>query len=246
MAKALKYLRFAAGCAALVLWILPGALLILFGLRNLAMKIWCRIALFAIGARLRVSGAPPGKGALVAANHSSYVDIFALGSVCPGAFLGKREIAGWPLIGALARLAGVIFVERGRARSSARSLSPVRERLDAGDRVLLFPEGGIIGEGGEVTRFHSMFFDAAAVGANPVVPTAIRYLHPEEPSAWLWRDGETPFGHLVNDLLPADYLTIALVFGQPLSHGPDTGRRDLADAAQKAVEALWLEAKERM
>lgn len=244
MAKAVKYLRFAAGALALALWLLPGSLLILLRLRNLAMMVWCRLALFAIGAKLRVSGASPGPGSLVAANHSSYVDIFALGAVCPGAFLGKSEIAGWPLIGALSRLAGVIFVQRGKARSSSRSLSAVRERLEGGERVLLFPEGGIIGESGEVTRFHSMFFDAAAVGANPVVPTAIRYVHPKEPSAWLWRDGETPFGHLVGNLLPADYITIALVFGQPLSHGPETGRKDLADAAQRAVEALWSGAKE--
>lgn len=236
-------MRLAFGAAGLLLWLLPGLPLALLGARAVAVSVWCRIALWAIGARMTVVGDRPPGGALVAANHSSYVDIFALGAAAPGVFVAKSEIAGWPLIGAVASLAGMIFVTRKNARSAARSLEAVSRRLASGERVLLFPEGGIKSERGEVTRFHSMFFDSAALGGAKVTPAAIRYLRPADPSAWLWIDGETPFGHLKNNLLPADPLEIAVLFGDAIAPGDFDDRKALADAARSAVEKLWNEAE---
>lgn len=245
MGKIAKYTRFAIGALALALWIPPGFLLILGGKRGLAMKVFCRTGLWALSATLRVYGPLPGMGTLVAANHTSYVDIFALGAVAPGAFLAKSEIEGWPLIGWLSRIAGVIFVTRGRGHSSARSLPKVRERIHEGERILLFPEGGIIGKTGEVTRFHSMFFDEDSIGGCPVIPAAIRYLWPKDVAAWLWVEGETPFTHLWSNLLPAEPITIVLNFGEPVMHGVERTRREVADAAQRAVEKLWIEAENK-
>lgn len=235
--------RLAVGAAGLLLWLLPGLPLALLGFRALAVSVWCRIALWAIGANLEVKGRVPPGGALVAANHASYVDIFALGAAAPGVFVAKSEIARWPLIGLAATIAGMIFVTRDRARGAAKSILAVRSRLASGERVLLFPEGGIRSVAGEVTRFHSMFFDRAALGGSKVVPAAIRYLHPADPSAWLWIDGETPFGHLVNSLLPADPLKIAVVFGDELAPDDYGDRKALAEAARSAVEKLWNEAE---
>lgn len=227
----------------LLAWLAPGALLVLAGGRGAAIGVWCRIGLWALGARVTVKGAKAPPGALVVANHSSYVDIFALGAAAPGIFVAKSEIAGWPLIGWVCMLAGVIFVERKRAKRAVGALELVRERLDRGERVLLFPEGGIATVQGEVTRFYTMFFDEAAVGNHLIVPAAIRYVHPADPKAWLWLEGETPFSHLLNNLLPADYLTVAVNFGEPLSREGSKDRKAVADAAHAAVEKLWLEAE---
>jgi 1-acyl-sn-glycerol-3-phosphate acyltransferase len=49
---------------------------------------------------------------LYISNHISYLDIFVLGSILPGTFIAKSEIAKWPLFGQLARLQNSLFIER--------------------------------------------------------------------------------------------------------------------------------------
>ncbi|MFI5015005.1 MAG: lysophospholipid acyltransferase family protein, partial [Hyphomicrobiales bacterium] len=51
---------------------------------------------------------------LVASNHVSWLDIVVLGGLVPLSFVAKSEVAGWPIIGTLARLQRAIFVDRTR------------------------------------------------------------------------------------------------------------------------------------
>ena len=55
---------------------------------------------------------------LFAANHISYTDITVLGSVIPGSFIAKAEVANWPFFGWLAKLQRSVFVDR-KMRSTA-------------------------------------------------------------------------------------------------------------------------------
>ena len=50
-------------------------------------------------------------GAIVA-NHSSWLDIFALNAAQRVYFVAKSEVAGWPGIGWLARATGTVFIAR--------------------------------------------------------------------------------------------------------------------------------------
>lgn len=101
----------------------------------------CRGALLILGLRVRVEGRPMrGAGALVA-NHSSWLDILVLNAQAPVVFVAKSEVASWPGIGWLARATGTLFVRRearGEVAAQARTLA---ERLRAGERIVLFPEG---------------------------------------------------------------------------------------------------------
>ena len=74
-----------------------------------------RLACAALGVEVRVHGRPPGKR-LIVANHVSWLDILVLGSIEPMTFLAKREIGAPALGGRLARLQGIIFVDRRRRR----------------------------------------------------------------------------------------------------------------------------------
>lgn len=68
-------------------------------------------ALFGIRVHLHGSLSPK-RPLMLVSNHSSYVDIFVLGSRLPIAFTPKKEIASWPIIGYCCKLAGCVFVER--------------------------------------------------------------------------------------------------------------------------------------
>jgi len=235
----LKTLRLWTGFCAMVLMLGPGCLLALLGMRNAAMSLWCSIGLWALGVTVRVSGPLPRGGSLVVANHASYLDILILGAVCPGSFVAKSEVRDWPLIGLAGRLAGVLFVNRERARSSSAALKLLERRLDKGERILLFPEGGINGKNGEVTPFRTMFFAGAASGGHPVAPTAIRYVYPVDPRVWAWTDDSNPLSHALKNLLPADYVRAAVHFGEPLGVGEGEGRKELALRANAEVKRLW-------
>lgn len=134
----------------------------------------CRI----LGFRIRVIGAPTStRPVLFAANHVSYSDITMLGSVIPGSFIAKAEIAGWPFFGWLAKLQRSVFVDR-RVGSTVAQRDAISTRLAAGDALILFPEG-TSGDGNRVLPFKSALFAAAQpskkLPAAIVQPVSIAY-----------------------------------------------------------------------
>lgn len=91
-------------------------------------------------------------------NHISYLDIFVLGGI-RAYFIAKSEVAGWPLLGKLARFQNTLFIERkpSRARQQLEYLST---HLDDGNSLILFPEGTST-NGVHVEPFKSSLFEAA-------------------------------------------------------------------------------------
>ena len=110
-------------------------------------------------------------------NHTSYFDIVALGSVLPGSFVAKVEVRGWPLFGFMARLQRTVFVER-RRDATAKHRDEMVARMEAGDSLILFPEG-TSSDGNRVLPFKTAFFGIAEkpIGGRPltVQPVSIAY-----------------------------------------------------------------------
>ncbi len=154
--------------AAIVLWTLPAAaiqagMLVLPGRGKIvfARLYWaslCRL----LGLRVRVIGQPArggGRPVVFASNHSSWLDILALGGVLEGCFIAKEEVGRWPVIRTVARLGRTVFVTR-RPAETGRERNAMRDRLDAGDNLILFPEG-TSSDGSRVLPFRSVFFSVA-------------------------------------------------------------------------------------
>jgi 1-acyl-sn-glycerol-3-phosphate acyltransferase len=133
----------------------------------------CRI----LGLRVRRVGHPSdARPVLFAANHISYLDVTALGSLLPASFIAKTEVRRWPLFGWLARLQRSVFVDR-RVRSTAQQRDSIASRLAAREALILFPEG-TSGDGNRVLPFKSALFsvaDHAATGPVMVQPVSIAY-----------------------------------------------------------------------
>jgi 1-acyl-sn-glycerol-3-phosphate acyltransferase len=112
---------------------------------------------------------------LYVANHVSYLDVPALGTLLDATFVAKSEVAAWPLFGWLARLSRTIFIQRSPRQADAeRDL--LAARLRAGDNVVLFPEG-TTSDGTGLLPFKSSLFSAVGDGgATPwVQPVSIAY-----------------------------------------------------------------------
>ncbi len=128
-----------------------------------------------LGFRLRVVGAdrvPLTGGVLLAANHSSYLDIPMLGLGLPrqADFMGKVELFRHPASGWLYRRLGAFAVDRGqRAREG---LKEGVRRLRAGRLVVIFPEGGRSDDGRLRNGLPGIGYMVAESGC-PVVPAYI-------------------------------------------------------------------------
>lgn len=124
-----------------------------------------RWMIWVAGFRIRIHGTVPSSGpTLVVSNHASYLDILILGSLLRGSFVSKSEVAGWPGIGFVTKLGRTVFIGRNR-NGSDQERNVVRDRLEEGDVLVLFPEG-TSNDGNRVLPFKSTLF---AVAETPVV-----------------------------------------------------------------------------
>ena len=126
--------------------------------------VWSRVVMRLFGFDIRersVSGPESGPRAprVIVSNHLSYLDIPVLLSRGPCIFLGKKEIASWPLIGCIAKTAGIVLVDRDSLFGRARSLLELQTRLQSGMDVVIFPEGTTSLEG--PVRGLSSFYQGA-------------------------------------------------------------------------------------
>lgn len=120
-----------------------------------------RVFLRIFGIRVHVRGEiAPGGGVLIAANHSSWIDILTVSSVAPISFIAKSEVDTWPGFGLLARLQQTIYVARDRRSKTAEQRDEIKERLGRGDTIVLFPEG-TSSDGNRVLTFKSALMSAA-------------------------------------------------------------------------------------
>ncbi|RSM83158.1 1-acyl-sn-glycerol-3-phosphate acyltransferase [Kibdelosporangium aridum] len=142
---------------------------------------WFRRIARAFGVRIEVHNgrvlreyADADRGALVASNHISWLDIVAVNAVQPMRAQGKKEVADWPIIGKLATAARTVYLDRENLRSLPIAVDELRKAMRGGSLVNVSPEGTTwcgLASG----RFRPAMFQAAIDADVPVIPFVIRY-----------------------------------------------------------------------
>jgi 1-acyl-sn-glycerol-3-phosphate acyltransferase len=207
--------------------------------RRLCTRYWARSLLTVMSGRVESHGPAPEPPFFLVTNHLSYIDVLVLASQVDGVFIAKSEAATWPLIGAMCRSVGTLFVDRRVHRDLPRVIAAIDRTLANGQGVVLFPEGTSTG-GAEVARFHPSLLEVAARAAYPVSYASLGYTTPQGATpahlavCW-WGDMELP-GHLWNLLAePGFHATIA--FGDERIQDED--RKRLAAQLWRAVDGLF-------
>ncbi|WP_406870299.1 lysophospholipid acyltransferase family protein [Thioclava sp. 'Guangxiensis'] len=195
------------------------------------------VAILGIGVTIR--GRPMRHAGAVVCNHGSWFDILALNAASNVFFVAKSEVAGWPGIGFLARIAGTVFIRRD-PREAAAQARLFETRIRAGHRLLFFPEG-TSSDTRRVLPFKSTLFQAFFTedlrARMWVQPVSLRYHAPsgEDPRFYGWW-GDMAFAPHLEKLLKARRGgRITLVFHPPLAVAAHRDRKALAAACEAAV-----------
>ncbi len=191
-----------------------------------------------LGIRLQTEGEAIAPGAMLVANHISWVDIFVINAVAPSAFVSKAEVRNWPLIGWLAARNDTIFLRRG-SRGHARIINAeTAARLNAGRNVAIFPEGTTT-DGSRVLHFHGALLQPAIASGNAVQPLALVYLDRNGRSSRAPAyDGDTSLGRCLAAIVAERELVACVRAAVPLPTVAGVDRRQLANVARATIVAL--------
>jgi 1-acyl-sn-glycerol-3-phosphate acyltransferase len=189
-----------------------------------------------LGLRVTIEGKPAKRDVLYVSNHISWLDILAVGGTAPVRFIAKDQIAGWPLVGKLAKLGGTVFVARERRGATREQADTIVTALGEGRPVMLFAEGGT-GDGSVVRPFRPSLFASAVEAGIPVQPVAIDY-GPDR-MRFAWPPGMSFADEAKRMLNRAEPVPVTLRFLAPLDpHQLD--RKALAARSQDAIAAALI------
>ena len=198
---------------------------------------WAQRLLKVLGVRAQLAPAPslPG-GALLVCNHVSWLDIYLIYAAQRVHFVSKAEVRTWPVAGWLAHKIGTLFIERGRRADTARINAEMRDLMQDGAWVAVFPEG-TTSDGRALRRFMPSLLQPAVQLNCPVVPAALRYrtLDGEYSAAPAYIDGVSMWQSL-KQIVSEPGLVAELQFGEPIL--PDGHRRELAALAEAVTAGL--------
>ena len=213
--------------------------------------IFHRCVLSIIGVRFHIEGKLSDKRPLLlVSNHLSWLDIVVLGATGPLSFVAKSEMAGWPVLGLLAKLQRTVFIKRELRSTSGQQANDIADRMSAHEVMVLFPEGTTT-DGNQLAQFKTPLFEAAkiALAQSPVEtatvqPVAIEYtrLHglpigrDRRPHvAW---PGEIGLGESLFPLIREGALDVCIHFGSPIELSETSNRKIIASEAVKAIRSM--------
>jgi 1-acyl-sn-glycerol-3-phosphate acyltransferase len=203
--------------------------------RHALNRAWSLKMLRLCGMRLVVhnDGVRLDRGALVVANHISWIDIYVINAWRPTPFVSKAEIRHWPVVGWLAQQLDTVFIQREKRSDAKRIMHELAERLSAGELMCVFPEGTTT-NGLALLPFHANMFQAAVSAAAPVQPVCIMYEDAQgrQSTAPAYID-DLSLADSLNLLLRGTPLTAHVYVGEPLAPGAD--RRTLAAQAEEVI-----------
>lgn len=208
-------------------------------------RLWSRSCCRLVGLNVRRYGRLVDRQpALLVANHVSYVDMPVIAAHADVIFVAKREVAGWPLFGLIARVARTIFIDRVPTQA-ARQCRLMRKRLARGENLLLFPEG-TSSDGSDLLPFKTSLFEAAHDAGNglsvPVQPLSLAYVGfrdgttfaPEERGLYAWHGDATMLPHLWR-MLQHPGAEVVIHFHPPVRSEDFASRKDLAEYARRMI-----------
>ncbi len=251
----IRVIFFALAFVALTLVLVPLQLIGLafdLRLRRSIPHVYHRALCALIGVRIREIGyRSTTSPALILSNHVSWLDICVISALTPVVFVAKNEVAGWPVLGWLAKLQRTIFINRQARHKTGEATAEIAGRLLGGDAVVLFAEG-TSSDGTRVLPFRSALVGAVhrALGDSThpthvaVQPMSLAYVgfggvpmgrSLRERVAW-YGDAEL-LPHLLA-VLSSGAVDVTVSWGEATAYDIGADRKAIAREAEKSVRRM--------
>ncbi|MBX2922204.1 MAG: 1-acyl-sn-glycerol-3-phosphate acyltransferase [Chitinophagaceae bacterium] len=140
-------------------------------------KAWMQLFLFLVGCRLIVKGKEhfkKGENYIVTSNHNSYMDVPLTTPFIPGPnkTIAKAELAKVPLFGLIYQR-GSILVDRKSEKSRKDSFGKMKEVLQQGLHMCIYPEGTRNKTAEPLKPFHDGAFKLALDTGKSIIPVLL-------------------------------------------------------------------------
>jgi 1-acyl-sn-glycerol-3-phosphate acyltransferase len=137
---------------------------------------WAKSIAWLFGIRVQTTGSYPDHcdRLMIVANHFSYLDIPVLVAALPLQlhFVAKAELLRFPFFRHFFRTMD-IAIPRSSAQGSMKAYQRVQEFWKSGSAVVVFPEGGILGQAPAMTAFRPAPFAVALQQGATVLPVSL-------------------------------------------------------------------------
>ncbi|MEO0575318.1 MAG: lysophospholipid acyltransferase family protein [Pseudomonadota bacterium] len=206
--------------------------------RVLHFNVWSRGVCRLLGGRTNIVGTPPAAPFFLVSNHLSYLDILVLAQYLPCRFVAKSDVARWPVVGYLTRIADTLYINRTRRADIPRANAAIHNALLSGDSVALFPEG-TSSNSDWALPIKAPLLQVAADNGIDVHTAAIRYdTHPSDipAQASICYFGDDVFGQHIWRLFHLRGFTTTLRFCEQPVSGSD--RKTLAANVEDSIHSL--------
>jgi 1-acyl-sn-glycerol-3-phosphate acyltransferase len=140
-------------------------------------RVWMDIFLGLVGCTLKIQGREyfeRGKTYIVVCNHNALIDVPVSSPGIPGGnkTIAKAEMAKIPLFGLIYKT-GSILVDRKNEKSRRESFAKMKEVLDMGLHMCIYPEGTRNTSTEPIKPFHDGAFRLAVTNGNSIIPMII-------------------------------------------------------------------------
>lgn len=153
-------------------------------------RLWAILVFFGSGFRLKFEGnlkLDPHKSYMLISNHTSIVDIMVMAVIHPNhpvVFVGKEELSKLPIFGTIYKRI-CIMVDRSDQKSKARVFRLAKEKIELGNSIVIFPEGGVSDDANLVLdKFKDGAFTIATITDLPIAVYAFKGLKEMFPFSW--------------------------------------------------------------
>lgn len=204
-------------------------------------RMWPRVFLTGVGAIAGLHITRRGKrvpGALLLANHVSWLDIPALSQTANSAFVAHDGLAGHGFLKWMCETNETVFIARHRRSDVSRQAEDIRAAMNHGGTLTLFPEG-TTSDGTGLLPFKSSLLGALEPLPDGAVVQPVLLHYEDVPRiAWIGEEpGQDNFKRVLARLRP---VRLRVHFLPPLAGDDLANRKTMTAAARAALAQAML------
>lgn len=161
-----------------------------FPLAYKGIRLWAILTFYGSGFRLKLERNQelnPIQSYMFISNHTSGIDILVMAMIHPKhpiVFVAKEELAKIPIFGRIYKQIGIL-VDRSDNTSKRRVFKLAKEKIDLGNSIVIFPEGGVPDDTNIILdEFKDGAFTISTITDLPIAVYTIKGLKEMFPFSW--------------------------------------------------------------